>query len=237
MPHYPFREKNIQIVYGTKLDKSAVALAEELSITDLSCMELGNRSLGFFATRIILEPPKASSRVRAHGVISSLQQDCHLAWGMATADCFGLVVINPIDNTIGLLHLGWLQLLLNLPKKFFRLWKSRFTYSPSDLKLFVGPGICEKCFTFTGWKGRMRVILFKLSPWKSFLIKTNGIYSLDLRGILKKQLSDAGFTPEQIQISPECTFESPHLSSHRREHRVGRHTSNIVIVKRTAAIV
>gem|GEM_PF-4853486 len=166
--------------------------------------------------------------VHAHGIISDQKK----VWGLRTSDCLPFIVLDEKNHRIGVLHLGWWQIYINLTSTFFNTWSEKFP-GKNNLKLFIGPSICAKCFTFTGPKGWLRIILFYLSPLRKHLKKMEGkgSYIFDLKEALLEQLVSQGFSLSDITISHECTFENENLSSYRRE-RAGRKNSNFVVAGR-----
>ncbi|MDB5259608.1 MAG: hypothetical protein JWO73_816 [Candidatus Taylorbacteria bacterium] len=230
MPITRFNNQKFSVIYGTKDDKDINGLAEDSGITSLLGLDPADPHRHVI-TLDLQKIPHSRTRVNGHGIILGKHAGFIPSLGMMTADCPGLAVINAADGTIGLLHLSWLQLYARTSKKFFRTWAATYPYDPADLKIFVGPSICSKCFTLQGWKGWLRFGLFSLSSSRKFLMRSKaGVRSIDLRGMLRDQLMQAGFADSQIDFYPDCTFETASLSSHRREGKA-KTTSNVIILK------
>ena len=175
--------------------------------------------------KILINP--SGERVHATSVIFNKKS----AFGIFTADCPILIAYNPTKKTAGIVHLGWWQVYKNVLKAFTGDWE-KITGGKANInsaKIFITSGICKNCFTFSGPKGFLRIILFKFSKLNNFLLKNNGVYSFDLINAIKYRLNKLGFSDNQIEIDKECTFESDNLSSHRREGK-NRPSSNFVVV-------
>ena len=231
MATFPFRNKYLSVTYSSSAEKSSLPTFNTQTRQGML------RPAGIFTQIHIDSVGSTNTQIRnihtisSHGVISSPTPTSCNVWHMVTADCPGLVVLDLEHHTIGLLHLGWLQLYLNAPKKFLRVWRAQTPLS-TDMRYYISPNICSNCFTLTGFKGWIRIVLFTMSPWRAFLKKNGKDYSIDLRSLLHHQLKLNGISSDTISHAPECTFEDNRVSSHRREGTL-RRSSNVITVIRT----
>lgn len=161
--------------------------------------------------QVINQPQKF---IIAQGLITN-QPDLYLS--LLTADCPAMVIYDTRQKVIGLLHLGWWQVYRYLLKDFWLVWQSKYQSQPADLKIFIGPSICGQCYQLTGWRGWLRVAMFKLSSWRVGLVKQNNHYYLDLRQIILQQLKSLGLAQAEIKVCEHCTYENKQLPSRRRE--------------------
>ncbi len=90
---------------------------------------------------------------------------------------------------------------------------------PDELVALVGPAVCAGCYEVPP---AMRDALVAAVP-EAYAVTASGSPALDLPAAVEAQLRRAGVT--DIARSPECTRESPHLYSHRREGLTGRFAS------------
>jgi len=65
---------------------------------------------------------------------------------MAMADCFPIYFYDPVNKAIGLTHGGWKGLLKGIIENTVIQMKYNFNTNPEDLMVYIGPGICSKCF-------------------------------------------------------------------------------------------
>ncbi len=150
-------------------------------------------------------------------------------FGILTADCPTLIITDSSTQTIGILHLGWWQIYRNYIHKFCNVWKGNSNPTFENVKIFISPSICSKCFTLTGIKGYVRRILFWCSPLRKFLLKNDGVWSIDLREAIKYQIEKTYLSPVKIEVFSTCTYEDKDFASYRREGRKQKNRNFIVV--------
>ncbi len=119
---------------------------------------------------------------------------------ISSADCIILLITASDASFIGVVHLGWRNLVDGLAEKTVREAASRYQTTVSDLKIAVSPCIYPCCYIFD-------------SPsqiddpfWKPFLNRTEaGGYAVDLVSALKSQLRATGVRSGDIFESGLCT--------------------------------
>jgi copper oxidase (laccase) domain-containing protein len=135
----------------------------------------------------------------------------------ATADCqfvmFSADYLSPdLDSlrSIGLIHSGWRSCVKNIVGKAMAMLK-QFGCPMSQLQVGLWGGICPKCYVVDEpvWK--------QLLPYHRYFTPAADPkhWHLDLRGIVRQQLLDAGVKPRQISTSMFC--------SHCQRERNGNH--------------
>lgn len=121
---------------------------------------------------------------------------------VTVADCFPVFLFNPKNNVVGLVHAGWRGVVSNIIKNTIEIMIKRLNSDPGDILAAIGPGI-QKCH-FT--KGEDKIDKFR--GYDGFIEKrTDGVYAIDLEGIIKKQLQNCGVI--NIESSGLCTYELP----------------------------
>ncbi len=133
------------------------------------------------------------------------------------ADCLPVYFFDPVRKAAGLVHAGWRGSAAGIAPKAAGMLAERFGCRLSDVHVYIGPGISRCCFETgsevyeifrTGWHFAGEF----MEP------DGNGKYHIDLKGINRRQLEDAGILPGNIQISTHCTCCEPELfCSYRRE--------------------
>lgn len=132
------------------------------------------------------------------------------------ADCLPVFFFDSVKRAIGLVHAGWRGTAAGIASKAAAKMKEIYNCVPSDIQVFVGPGISSCCFE-TGPEVYQE-FQEKWSFTCDFARKAADKYYIDLKQINKRQLTDQGILPENIRISSHCTCCEPELfCSYRRE--------------------
>ena len=132
------------------------------------------------------------------------------------ADCLPVYFYDDVNEAIGLVHSGWRGTNLGIAPKCLKMMMDEYGTDPAKVHVFVGPGISQCCFevgpevleTFTAnW------------PFANvYAIPKGEKYFLDLKGIVKNQLTNMNVPSSNIEISNHCTYHEPELfRSYRRE--------------------
>ena len=147
-----------------------------------------------------------------------------LALTVHSADCQMILIFDPWRKIIGVAHAGWRGLLLGMGTVIIKKMEEYYGTNPEHVTAVVGPSICVDCFEvgvevvqYFRFRRQYRTPLVFNSP-------TRGSYYIDLRGIIREQLQEAGVTEDKLSISTLCTKEHPAwFYSHRRDgSRTGR---------------
>src|SRR5690606_4718065 len=84
---------------------------------------------------------------------------------------------------IGLVHLGWKSITLNLFKNVFDEFKNNFSSNTSDLEVYLGPSIDSDSYIQTSPSQ------LNNKKWTPFLKKVVNGYQVDLKGYLKSEIT------------------------------------------------
>lgn len=137
------------------------------------------------------------------------------------ADCFPIVLWDPVNRAVGLAHAGWRGTDAGVALAALRAMQHEFGSQPGHVRVGMGPGICGRCYEVgeeVANKFDARFIL----PGRG------GRWLLDLKSANVAQLEDAGIkTVYDIGI---CTKESYLFPSHRR-HPDGTRFGAIVALR------
>ena len=122
------------------------------------------------------------------------------------ADCVPLYFYDSAKNAIALSHAGWRGTAMEFGKITVDEMIKEYESNPSDILVGIGPSICEKCFEV----GEEVATEFndKFSCSARYVTKSqtvSGKYYIDLRGLNKQILIDAGIPEHNIELPYICT--------------------------------
>jgi polyphenol oxidase len=148
-----------------------------------------------------------------------------------TGDCPYVLIegFNSEIRAIALVHSGWRGTSLNIAGKTINTMLNTGIRS-GDLKIGILSGICQSCYevdihVFEAFPKKIRKLFFKSTRPNHWL--------MDLKGIIKSQITDTGCNPksiETIDVCPHCYVDEngKHLLfSHRR----GEIERNLICMK------
>jgi len=131
----------------------------------------------------------------------------------AVADCFPILVYDPVRKVVGIAHAGWRGVRGGIGRNLI-VQMQTLGSKPSDLIVGIGPGICGRCYEV----GQDVASQFP----QRFLTIRHGKIFLDLEGIICEQLTTSGIKIENLDFSKTCVFEDESFFSVRREQHTGR---------------
>jgi YfiH family protein len=125
------------------------------------------------------------------------------------ADCVPLYFYDPVQNAIGLSHAGWRgtlgQIGVNTVEKMTECYGSK----PADIVAGIGPSICKSCFEVD--RSLAQSFAEALDFAEDFIVdcelKSDKSY-IDLQGINRQSLINAGLVAENIELPGICTVEN-----------------------------
>lgn len=137
-----------------------------------------------------------------------------------TADCQPVLLAHTGGRHIAALHVGWRGNRCGFPQSAVRRFCRRYDLDPRDLLAVRGPSLGPARAEFINfdreWGETFR-------PWFDDRSRT-----MDLWGLTRHQLEEAGLRPRHIFGVDICTASNPHLCfSHRRHAASGRQASLI----------
>jgi YfiH family protein len=121
------------------------------------------------------------------------------------ADCYPIVLWDPVKRAVGLAHAGWRGTVAGVSKAAVKAMHDEYGSAPEDIRAGIGPGICGRCYEVGGEVASQFGAKFVTPAGDRFV--------LDLAAANRSQLEEAGATVHVIGI---CTKESDFLPSHRR---------------------
>jgi polyphenol oxidase len=128
-----------------------------------------------------------------------------LAVSIRTADCFPILLADPVTRSVAAVHAGWRGTAASVVLSSLSRMKSEFGTDPRDVYAAIGPGIGSCCYEVG------------LDVAQRFGKGEAG--RLDLAAENRSQLIAAGLRPEHIDAVGACTFCNPaQFYSWRRDH-------------------
>jgi len=113
-----------------------------------------------------------------------------------TADCLPLIVWDPIQQVVGVVHAGWRGLSAQLPIRLIGFLWHQYRSDPQDLWLGIGPSIRPCCYEVGG------EFVARFGP---FVQERGGRLTCDLIGCAVQQLTAAGVRSAHVLDCGECT--------------------------------
>ena len=134
------------------------------------------------------------------------------------ADCYPILLHDPVKSVVGGLHAGWRGTVSGILPRALELLQQEFGSNLGDVRVAVGPGISGPNFQvgpevveqFEG-SGETSALLYWADPTQE------GKYRLDLEAAIRQQALNHGVQPENYWALGACTYDDPRFFSHRRD--------------------
>ena len=191
-----------------------------------------------FAERLDLDPEDLAFMNQVHGATvrevsePGIHDDTdalitrlpHVGLTVRTADCVPVMLYAPAENLIAAVHAGWRGTAEHITRKTAERLIAEYHADPSALYAFIGASAAGCCYEI----GEDVAALF---PEGYIIRESGGNPRLDLKGLNRHQLEEAGIPSANIDVSDLCTIhEHTLLHSYRRDaDRSGRMLTTIVL--------
>lgn len=119
------------------------------------------------------------------------------------ADCVPVLLLDPVKKAITAVHSGWKSTLKNIAYEAMSVMKNTYNSDFKDILAVIGPSICQDCFEVD--EDVYASFIEKFSWCDKYTTLSNGKYHIDLQGIIKNVMIDAGVPDKNISISDVCT--------------------------------
>jgi len=123
--------------------------------------------------------------------------------GVQGADCVPILLYDRRTHATAAVHAGWRGTAAEIMKKTIGAMGERFSSSPSDITMAVGPAIRWCCY---GVGYEVIDAVRKVTGAGDYFIVRADKYCLDLPAANRYQALSAGVLPENIWMSDDCTF-------------------------------
>ena len=137
--------------------------------------------------------------------------------GVCVADCAPILLFDPENKVIAVVHAGWKGTAAGLVSKTVAGMKSEFGSAPSGLQAAIGPCIQKCCYEVD--EPVRKAFLQGGISWNSCAeLKSPGKWQLDLPAANRELLLLAGLQADAIQLSDQCVCcHSEQYFSYRRD--------------------
>jgi len=140
-----------------------------------------------------------------------------------TADCLPIVIWDPIQQVVGLIHAGWRGLVSDLPLRVISFVQRLYHSHPQDLWVGIGPAIRSCCYEVG------KEFVERFGP---FVREHHGRLTCDLIGCATQQLLASGVRPVRLVDSGQCTScEATRWHSVRRDGDQGGRLLSFAMIR------
>ncbi len=137
------------------------------------------------------------------------------------ADCVPVYFVDPVKEVIGLAHSGWRGTEGRISKEMVKKMGEEFGCVPQDIRVAVGPSICQECYEVSEDVAEHFREAFPGCEKDGILQagRESGKYQLGLWQAVRRTLLEADIPEENITVTDICTCCNPRLLfSHRASH-------------------
>ena len=127
------------------------------------------------------------------------------ALGIQVADCFPVLMADPLTGTVAAIHAGWRGTVSRIASKTVALMVTSFGCRASSLLVAIGPGIRSCCFEVGADVSEAFEKEFPGAELAQPASGAQGKFQVDLCRALDIQLADAGVRPDQVYDLEACT--------------------------------
>lgn len=159
--------------------------------------------------RVLDEPflqlSPALQRDRLHGVDALITDLNDVCIGISTADCVPLLLFDPLQKVVAVVHAGWRGTLAKIVTSTIETMSIRFGSLPAHLLVQIAPCISVENYEV----GRDLYELFRQKGFpveQLFFEKNDGKFHFDLKAANRFLLIEAGVLPSGIAVSECCTY-------------------------------
>ncbi|HZQ49535.1 MAG TPA: peptidoglycan editing factor PgeF [Candidatus Dormibacteraeota bacterium] len=125
------------------------------------------------------------------------------------ADCYPIVLWDPVHHAAGLVHAGWRGTEAGVARAAVEVMADAYGSKPKDIVAGIGPGICGECYEVG------EDVATKFDARFSTPRPSSQKFLLDLAAANQAQLKAAGV--RHVHTLGLCTKETAYLPSHRRD--------------------
>ena len=132
--------------------------------------------------------------------------------GIKTADCLPILLVDPVNRALGVVHAGWRGTAAKIAVKAIREMRERFGSHPARMHAAMGPCIGSCCFEIGD------EVAEQFEDYFGAISHRNPRPHLDLVQVNHHQLHFAGIPKLQIYDSGQCTMcRTDDFYSYRKE--------------------
>lgn len=132
----------------------------------------------------------------------------NLALTMGMGDCPTLFLHDPVNEVIALVHCGWKSLVAGIVEKTLNGMRLEYNVNPTNLKAYIGPGICQACFE-VGMPVAMQ--------FENTYQGADGKYRVNLHSVIVQKLVSSKLIDKNVEWSKECTKHTTYQNKQGQE--------------------
>lgn len=173
------------------------------------------------------ERDKMRGKIPADGVVTELSG---MVLTVLTADCLPILMVDRKKMVIAAVHAGWRSSVMGIARRAVETMASALGSAPVDIVAALGPAIGPCCYEVGD--DVVKQVQNAFTSSEDYIKSTkDGHVMLDLVGLNRQILIDAGLLAENIASSGLCTYCNPDdFYSYRREGpETGRMMGAIVL--------
>lgn len=137
-----------------------------------------------------------------------------------TADCVPVLMFDPSQRVVAVVHVGWKGLASGVLAKMVESLQEH-AVRPSDLLVGIGPAICQACY-------EIGPEVKEALPQATTILQKEDKWTVDLQKETEAQLIANAIWPKKVEIMRLCTKEHPEIfPSYRRDKTTQRFFSYI----------
>ncbi|MCC3867360.1 peptidoglycan editing factor PgeF [Terrisporobacter mayombei] len=148
-----------------------------------------------------------------------------------TADCVPVVIVDPVNKAIGIVHAGWRGTYDKISEKTIEKMSENYNSKPEDLICIIGPSIGPCCYEVSKDLVEKFNINLANNAGKFDIIKDNKYY-LDLWKINELMLKDYKVKEENIiniQICTNCNHDK--FYSYRKHNKTSKRIGTMIQIR------
>lgn len=213
-PHYDGSSGEFGMVRTAKPDFPEVVSVKQVHGTDV----------------LILDRPVQVGEKFMEGWDAILTNQPNLLVTVRTADCVPVLLADPKQRIVGMVHAGWRGAVHGIVPKTLKRMAEHFGCAVESIQMAIGPSAGPCCYEVDG--PVIESLQSHFSDWASVLTMQGAqVGKFDLKELLCRQALETGVVREQIQTLNLCTICRPEqFFSYRREGTVhGTMVSGIML--------
>lgn len=157
----------------------------------------------------------ANSPIKTTGFDALITNKRGLFLVVSIADCVPVLIHEEEKNIVAAIHSGWKGTADKILSKTIQKMRDDYGANPKKMKIFIGPCISQNYFEVD------KNVADNFSGEVKFFNNEKGKYFIDLKRDNQLQALSFNIHPENIEVSPLCTFKDEGLFfSHRRDKGV-----------------
>ena len=195
-----------------KIDQASLVCAKQVHSSGIVYVKQEDRGKGALSYETSIDATDAF-----------ITDEKKIALSVFTADCLSVFLYDPEHPAIGLVHAGWRSTSEYIVKNAIKAMQKNFFTNPEKLKASFGPAIRSCCYEVEEKLNRY---------FPSGLVKREGRYYLDIAGVNKAQLLEAGVREYNITDCAICTScQNREFFSFRKEGKSSGRMVSVIMLK------